>query len=578
MLTVQKKPRSLKKHILQLFLEVCVPTMLLLGFFLVSNARESNREAGSKAQRELSMFCSTVSLQMDAAENLLLDLAGTNAAFRSLEDRMESTEAYLALQDLRSSVMYALNTNPQLSGIVIYAQNNALCVGVYNRMGGESGQEQLESRLEMEKSLSALTIAQATNTAEWYLRSVGGRQYLLRTVQRGNVYLNAFFDLELLCEAAREVYSLPGRVQICSTGGDFLAGSLSDFIESMAWPDSDGFELRSESGRIAALVRQTVGNIVFHYGAEITSYVGSVTSMQIIMILAMLTLLTAIPFLFYYINKTVFLPMNMLMDTMNRISAGELSARPNKDLRNLELIRVNETFNHMIEQITQLKIDSYEQQLEAERGEMRALKFQIRPHFILNCLKQVYALAELGSMQDVQAMTLRLSRHLRYILSYTDDTIPLSEELEQCRNYADLCSIGRTDPVYFTCYTEPCLENMQLPTVSLLTFVENSIKHGRRSGKVLQINIMVRLLQAEEGNIANITVGDNGGGFTEEELEQMNRQEQTEENGYHVGLANVLRRLRFQYGNEVAVAYANNRSGGAQIELFIPMGHAGGVQ
>lgn len=577
-MTVQKKPRSLKKHILLLFLAVCVPTLLLLGFFLVSNTRESNREAGREAQRELNMFCGVVGTQMDAAENLLLDLAGTNAAFRSLEERLDSTEAYLALQDLRSSVTYALNSNPQLSGIVIYAQNNALCVGVYNRMGGGSGQEQLTSRLAMEKSLSALTIAQATNTAEWYLRNIGGRQYLLRTVQRGNVYLNAFFDLELLCEAGHEFYSLPGRVQICSTAGDSLAGSLSDSFRNMEWPNADGFELRAKSGRLAALVCQTVGNVVFRYEAEITSYVGNVTSVQIVMILAMLTLVIAIPFLFYYINKTVFHPMNMLMDTMNRISAGELSARPNKDLRNLEMIRVNETFNHMIEQITQLRIDSYEQQLEAERGEMRALKLQIRPHFILNCLKQVYALAELGSMQDVQAMTLRLSRHLRYILSYTDDTISLSEELEQCRNYADLFSIGQPDPVYFTSYTEPCLENMQLPTVSLLTFVENSIKHGRRSGRVLQINVTVRLLQSEEGNIANITVSDNGGGFSEQELEQMNRQEPAEENGYHVGMANVLRRLRFQYGSEVAVAYANNRSGGAQIELFIPMGHAGGAQ
>lgn len=577
-MTVQKKPRSLKKHILHLFLAVCVPTMLLLGFFLLSETRESNREAGRKAQRELSMFCDAVGTQMDAAENLLLDLAGTNAAFRSLEEHMEPTDAYLQLQDLRVPIFYALNTNQQLSGIVIYAQSNALCAGVYNRMGGRTGQEQLANRLEMEKALSALTIAQATNTAEWYLRSIGSRQYLLRTVQRGNVYLNAFFDLELLCASAREGYSLPGKVQICSTDGTPLAGSLSDSFGSIEWPDSDGFVLHTESGRTAALVRQAVGNIVFRYAVEITSYVGSMTYMQIIMILAMLTLMIAMPFLFYYINNTVFHPMNMLMDTMNRISAGELSARPNKDLRNLEMIRVNDTFNHMIEQITQLKIDSYEQQLEAERGEMRALKLQIRPHFILNCLKQVYALAELGSMQDVQAMTLRLSRHLRYILSYTDDTISLSEELEQCRNYADLSSIGRSDPVHFTCYTEPCLENMQLPTVALLTFVENSIKHGRLSGKVLQINITVRLLQAEEGNIANITVSDNGGGFSEQELEEMNRQEPAEENGYHVGLANVLRRLRFQYGSEVAVAYANNRSGGAQIELFIPIGHTGGLQ
>ena len=83
--------------------------------------------------------------------------------------------------------------------------------------------------------------------------------------------------------------------------------------------------------------------------------------------------------------------MTALVSTMDRIGRGELSVRSSVDYRNAEFTQVNETFNRMIDQITQLKIDGYEKELEARRNEMTALKLQIRPHFVLNCLKSVYA-------------------------------------------------------------------------------------------------------------------------------------------------------------------------------------------
>lgn len=48
---------------------------------------------------------------------------------------------------------------------------------------------------------------------------------------------------------------------------------------------------------------------------------------------------------------------------------------------------------------------------------MTALKLQIRPHFVLNCLKSVYAMVQTGSREDAQQLILLLSRYLRYILS-----------------------------------------------------------------------------------------------------------------------------------------------------------------
>ena len=62
-----------------------------------------------------------------------------------------------------------------------------------------------------------------------------------------------------------------------------------------------------------------------------------------------------------------------------------------------------------------------------------------------------------------------------------------------------------------------------------------------------------------------------GPGFTPRQLEELNRALPREENGRHVGLANTLRRFQLLYGDDLAVAFANGREGGAKIELFLPL-------
>ena len=214
-------------------------------------------------------------------------------------------------------------------------------------------------------------------------------------------------------------------------------------------------------------------------------------------------------------------------------------------------------------------IDQYEKEIEARCNEMTALKLQIRPHFVLNCMKSVYALVQTGLREDAQQLILLLSRYLRYILSFTSNMAPLSSEVEQCCNYADLSSIGQPEPIQVICSLDKELSSLPLPQVSLLTLVENSVKHGRVIGRPLRITITARRLRTEDGWVAKLTVADNGNGFSAQELQSLNRELPQEKEGSHVGLRNVVRRTQLLYGDGMAVAFANK--GGARIELFLPL-------
>ena len=60
---------------------------------------------------------------------------------------------------------------------------------------------------------------------------------------------------------------------------------------------------------------------------------------------------------------------------------------------------------------------------------MQYLQLQLKPHFYLNGLKTVNALAMAHEDEKIQELVLNLSEHLRYLLRAEQETVPLSREL-----------------------------------------------------------------------------------------------------------------------------------------------------
>lgn len=537
-----------------IFLGIAIPIGILLGLLLFFSGLYNRNRLAAAASGGLDMFTTNFENQLDSVENYLLNLSLNDATFRSLSEQTDRTRAYLDAYEIAQGFPAVLAANDVLMGVVLRSGSGNLYVGRYGATA-----QQLKQKLNLEAYLGQPGQTNKMMTKGWYLRTIGERLYLLRSVFYQKASLTAAVDLRLVFEELVKDYGLDGRVIVMKDSGNVLVG--------------DANLLPTKMGRDSRLVvRKQVKALTVlylvpyqHFGVDFAPY-------QILLVMGAVFVLLAIPFILFYMKQEIFAPMTALVSTMDRIGRGELSVRSSVDYRNAEFTQVNETFNRMIDQITQLKIDGYEKELEARRNEMTALKLQIRPHFVLNCLKSVYAMVQTGSREDAQQLILLLSRYLRYILSFTATTTPLHTEIEQCCNYAELSSVGQNDPVEVVCEIDPELSELPLPPVSLLTLVENSVKHGKMIGKTLKITITAKLLETEEGCMADLSVADNGTGFTAGDLKQLNSAAPQEENGQHVGLFNVVRRLQLLYGEQAAIAFTNNRrGGGARVELFLPI-------
>ncbi|GGM96085.1 hypothetical protein GCM10010967_32040 [Dyadobacter beijingensis] len=145
-------------------------------------------------------------------------------------------------------------------------------------------------------------------------------------------------------------------------------------------------------------------------------------------------------------------------------------------------------------------------QSDALAMELKALKSQINPHFVFNVLNAAYAKI-LPISEDAAEHLQKIAEILRFSLYEMDDEfIGLEKELSYMNLYIELESIrsNRRCKVNVSKYGQ-IAETHRIPTLSLITLVENAFKHGvHASRKESYVNILIDVSSGSlEFTIAN---------------------------------------------------------------------------
>lgn len=253
---------------------------------------------------------------------------------------------------------------------------------------------------------------------------------------------------------------------------------------------------------------------------------------------------------------------------MNKIKSGCLEARVNTNYTTREFYELNNTFNDMVEQIHTLKNEAYEKELNLKKTQLQYYQIQIKPHFYLNCLKNMYAMAEVEKYDDIKKTIIYLSKHLRYMLKDEIMIVSIYTELQYVENYISLQQIGISYSLELHTQLDPDLLDIDIPAISILSFVENSIKFAAGSENGLIITIQVQLLDSIDGKFINIQICDNGQGFSFEQIEQLNHYESVTHNTDSIGINNVIERFLLYFGRENVMFTFSNKNG-ALIDIYI---------
>lgn len=215
----------------------------------------------------------------------------------------------------------------------------------------------------------------------------------------------------------------------------------------------------------------------------------------------------------------------------------------------------------------------YYQAMEAERrrvigaersareAELRALRYQVHPHFLFNTLNAISTLVVEGHNEAATSMISRLADFFRATLEGPPgNVVSLEAELFLARQYLEIEKLRLGDRLQVKIDLDPALLSCSIPHLVLQPLVENSIRHGiapRRGAGTLSI-----VANKIQENLV-IKVIDDG-------LGKPSRADSN--NGEHpgIGLKNIDQRLQELYGEAGGVELIWPPGGGCQAILKIP--------
>ncbi len=197
----------------------------------------------------------------------------------------------------------------------------------------------------------------------------------------------------------------------------------------------------------------------------------------------------------------------------------------------------------------------------ARESELRALRYQVHPHFLFNTLNAISTLVIEGDREAATAMITRLADFFRGTLEERmAEEVPLQDELFLTKQYLEIEQLRLGDRLRVEVVVNPALLMCRVPHLVLQPLVENAIRHGiapRRGAGLVSING-----HKTQGKLV-ISVTDDGMG-------KQSRGAANNGGSHGIGLTNIDKRLRELYGNSGSLELIWPSSGGCQAVLKIP--------
>jgi ligand-binding sensor domain-containing protein len=143
--------------------------------------------------------------------------------------------------------------------------------------------------------------------------------------------------------------------------------------------------------------------------------------------------------------------------------------------------------------------------------EMMALRAQMNPHFIFNCMNIIDSLITDNRKEDAQDFLQKFSKLIRLVLENSQhQQVPLQQDLQAMKLYTELEAIrGNHHFTYKFDVDAALLENdYKIPPLLLQPYIENAIVHGLRNKENGEGRLLVRI-KKDNGKIM-ATIEDNG--------------------------------------------------------------------
>lgn len=519
---------SLKNRMIVLLSVTLSFLILIMLFNIVRYVALSNKKIAESNSRTLGYCAEQMNSSLNKIDTAILGLVASNTDYRLLFGGATALQGHVSSHNLITQLTEYQRLYSFCDALFVYSETSGVYRDIFQTDYSYGQKLAIQSWIK-----STVRHSQPNYSHGWISQTIDGSNYLIHFYGGQGTYLAAVISFSSL-ESLGFYSDQKAEIDFCTKSGTELLGFHPD-IDFSSVLNHPGYSLDGNPSRMILHTPLEHSDTEIVLLIKHTGFLGKYPAMEITLFIIFLYAVMLIPLL-RWVRQTVIRPLDSFKDTIARIGLGNMDASvPEFDV--IEFQDVSVTFNEMMHQINTLKLEAYEQELQTQKAQQQYLQLQIRPHFYLNCLKELYAIAGQKDVdKNISIQQLTLNRR-------TECRIDIPDELM----------------------------DFLIPPLTLSTFVENSCKHRTDHNRNTVIWVRAaRLDNGEEGNFVVLTVQDNGDGFSEKVLREINlKDSQKIYRDSHVGLNNIRQRFRLIYGDQVMFAFYNTPQGPVS-EIYVP--------
>ena len=529
---------------------------ILLGKMAVNRAEE---QFASETKGALDLYMLQVEDAMKRAAWKTQQIAVDDVDFAKINSKKitTTTEYYDELQSvvrLKEVMNKAIDDNIFAAGLYAFFPEKEIKIVESNYSSYQTELFEQINRIIEEKEIQKV--------GYWEVVDLETTDIALYVGKHQNAYFGAWFDLN---QILRRIVKEDGSPQIQA----FISEDRQIYSEK----NTENIDLETvlknpkKAGYIVIRTENKYADFSLIQVISRSTIKNNFSGMTQILSWSMILVLLAIPVILYVLRRWMIVPLNQLSSAMKRIEHGDTEFRITEKSAGSEFEQINKNFNRMLDEMSELKIDVYEQQLEKEKIRRCFLSQQIQPHFILNAMNILYSY-EQDEYPLIQKMILCLSQYFRYIVNANTDFVELKNEMLHIRNYFEIQRARYPEEFFAIVEWDEELDNCLIPPLLIQNFVENAIKHSLMIGNSIDIFVIAKKMGDEK---IQIFVADTGKGISDEILEKIKRFRETKQyqDGLGVGIQNAIERLEVLYEGKAELKIGRDRPNGTRVELIL---------
>ncbi len=201
-------------------------------------------------------------------------------------------------------------------------------------------------------------------------------------------------------------------------------------------------------------------------------------------------------------------------------------------------------------------------QREAHAAHLRALRYQLNPHFMFNTLNSIASLVAAHEVGIAERMVENLSDFLRAGLAIDPgEDIPLGREIELQSLYLSIETVRFPNRLVVEIDVPVDVRDVLVPSLITQPLIENAVRHAVASSTV---PVTLTIAARSTGDRLAISIHNTGGDGAEHRRSA----------GTGVGIANVAERLSAHYGDDCDFHATRGDDGSFTVRFAVPMREA----